>query len=79
VATVNVGDRQRGRLAAASVLNCKAEQGAIADALQRALSLDCAGVVNPYGDGHSAPRIVRALRSLPAASVLLRKTFHPID
>jgi UDP-N-acetylglucosamine 2-epimerase (non-hydrolysing)/GDP/UDP-N,N'-diacetylbacillosamine 2-epimerase (hydrolysing) len=78
VATVNVGDRQRGRLAAASVLHCKAEQGAIADAIQRALSLDCSCVVNPYGDGHSAPRIVRALRSLPPAAVLLRKPFHSI-
>ena len=78
VATVNVGDRQRGRLAADSVLHCKAEQGAIADALQRALSLDCRGVVNPYGDGHSAPRIVRELRALPPAAALLRKPFHSI-
>jgi UDP-hydrolysing UDP-N-acetyl-D-glucosamine 2-epimerase len=78
VATVNVGDRQRGRLAAASVLHCKAEQSAIADALQRALSLDCSGVVNPYGDGHSAPRIVNVLRSLPPAAALLRKRFHSI-
>lgn len=78
VATVDVGDRQRGRLAASSVLHCKAEQAAIANALQRALSLNCSGVVNPYGDGHSAPRIVRVLRGLPPAAVLLRKPFHSI-
>jgi UDP-N-acetylglucosamine 2-epimerase (non-hydrolysing)/GDP/UDP-N,N'-diacetylbacillosamine 2-epimerase (hydrolysing) len=78
VPTVNLGDRQRGRLAAASVLHCRAEQSAIADALQRALALDCTGVVNPYGDGHSAPRIVRVLRSLPPAAALLRKPFHSI-
>ncbi|MFM2069562.1 MAG: hypothetical protein RLZZ584_4471, partial [Pseudomonadota bacterium] len=68
VATVNVGDRQRGRLAAASVLHCTPEPAAIADALQRALSLDCRGVVNPYGDGHSAARITRVLRGLPPAA-----------
>lgn len=78
VAAINVGDRQRGRLAAASVLHCRAEQGAIAGALQRALSLDCRGMVNPYGDGHSAPRIVRELRALPPAAALLRKPFHSI-
>lgn len=78
IATVNVGDRQRGRLAAASVLHCKAEQGAIADTLKRAFSLDCTGVVNPYGDGYSASRIVRALRALPPAAALLRKPFHTL-
>lgn len=78
VATVDVGDRQRGRLAAASVLHCKAEKDAIADALQRALSLDCSGVVNPYGDGHSAPRIVSTLRAMPTAVKLVRKPFHSI-
>ena len=78
IATVNVGDRQRGRLAAGSVLHCKAEQGAIAEALQHALSLDCTGVINPYGDGHSAPRIVRALRALPPAAAMLRKPFHTL-
>ncbi|MEI7967452.1 MAG: UDP-N-acetylglucosamine 2-epimerase [Betaproteobacteria bacterium] len=78
VPTVNVGDRQRGRLAATSVLHCRAEQGAIADALRRALVLDCRGVANPYGDGHSAPRIVSALRGLPPRPVILRKPFYSV-
>jgi UDP-N-acetylglucosamine 2-epimerase (non-hydrolysing)/GDP/UDP-N,N'-diacetylbacillosamine 2-epimerase (hydrolysing) len=78
VPTVNIGDRQRGRLAAASVLHCKAEQDTIAVSLQRALSMDCTGVVNPYGDGHTAPRIVRVLRGLSRANTPLRKPFHPI-
>jgi UDP-N-acetylglucosamine 2-epimerase (non-hydrolysing)/GDP/UDP-N,N'-diacetylbacillosamine 2-epimerase (hydrolysing) len=78
VATVNVGGRQRGRLAAASVLHCEADQVAISDALQLAVSMDCSGVVNPYGDGHSALRIVRILRALPPAVVLMHKPFHSI-
>ena len=78
VATVNVGDRQRGRLSAASVLHCRAEQAAIADALQRAQSLDCSAIANPYGDGNSAPRIVSVLRALPPAAALLRKPFYSV-
>jgi UDP-hydrolysing UDP-N-acetyl-D-glucosamine 2-epimerase len=78
VPTLNIGERQRGRLAASSVLHCAAERQAITAGLERALALDCRGVVNPYGDGHSAARIVAALRSLPERSVLLRKPFHAI-
>jgi UDP-hydrolysing UDP-N-acetyl-D-glucosamine 2-epimerase len=78
VATVNVGERQYGRLAATSVLHCKAQYGPILETLQQALSLNCSGVVNPYGDGFSAPRIVRVLRDLPPPGALLRKPFHSI-
>jgi len=76
VATVDIGDRQRGRLAAASVLNCAPETSAIAATIRRALQLDCRGVVNPYGDGAASGRIVAVLRDLPPARDLLKKRFH---
>lgn len=76
VATVDIGDRQRGRLAAASVLHAPAEAGAITAAIEAAFALDCRGVANPYGDGRSAPRIVEVLRHAPDRKVLLAKRFH---
>jgi UDP-hydrolysing UDP-N-acetyl-D-glucosamine 2-epimerase len=76
VPTVDIGDRQRGRLAATSVIHCEANRAAIVAAIDRALKADCSSIVNPYGDGHSAPRIVRALRALPSAASLLQKRFH---
>ena len=78
VPTVDVGPRQRGRLAAASVLHCEANRVDISRALAQALALDCREVRNPYGDGRSAERIVAALRALPPASALLQKTFHDL-
>lgn len=75
VPTVNIGDRQRGRLAADSVVHCAAGRGDIAAALLRASTLDCSNVVNPYGDGHTAARIVAALRAAPMKGDLLRKPF----
>ena len=78
VPTVDVGPRQRGRLAAASVLHCEANRVDIARALAQALALDCREVRNPYGDGRSAERIVAALRALPPAAALLQKTFHDL-
>lgn len=75
IPTVNIGDRQAGRLRAASVIDCPAERAAIAGALARALVTDARGVDNPYGDGRSAERIVRILAALEAPGALLRKRF----
>ncbi len=76
VPTVDIGERQRGRLAADSVLHCAPSREAIGAAIRRALELDCSATLNPYGDGHSAARIVQALRTLPITPALLQKTFH---
>ena len=72
---VNIGDRQKGRPQAASVINCLPLRKEIGAGIWRALELDCAGVVNPYGDGRSAERIVQALEELPDAGRLLKKKF----
>lgn len=77
--TVDIGERQRGRLAAGSVIRCPAERAAIRDAIDRALALDCSAVVNPYGDGRAAERIVALLRDLPPAAQLLKKHFHLLE
>ena len=79
VPTVNIGDRQRGRLSSASVIDCAPQQSAILQAITRALALDCSQVVNPYGDGQSAARIVSILRALPPRADLLKKHFHLIE
>jgi len=75
IPTVNIGDRQRGRLAADSVLHCPPQRLAIAQTIRRALARDCRGVVNPYGDGASAARIVQLLRAMPTGAAVLRKPF----
>ncbi len=79
VPTVNVGDRQRGRLAAASVVHCEPYCEAIHAAILEALDLDCTGIVNPYGDGRSAARIVEILRALPPTGQLLHKSFCDVE
>lgn len=78
VPTVDIGDRQRGRLAAASVVHSAPQRAAIVAALEKALAIDCRGVINPYGDGHSTERIVAVLKSLPPCETLLRKRFHMV-
>ncbi|MBI4182467.1 MAG: UDP-N-acetylglucosamine 2-epimerase (hydrolyzing) [Proteobacteria bacterium] len=66
---VDIGPRQKGRMAPANVIRCGHARAEIAAALGRALSPEfrasLASLVNPYGDGRAAPRIVEALRAFP--------------
>lgn len=78
VPTVNIGDRQRGRLAALSIIHCEPTHASIAQAIDKALAMDCINVVNPYGDGETAGRILKVLQSLPPAALLLKKHFHMV-
>jgi UDP-N-acetylglucosamine 2-epimerase (non-hydrolysing)/GDP/UDP-N,N'-diacetylbacillosamine 2-epimerase (hydrolysing) len=75
IPTVNIGDRQRGRPKAASVIDCRPERGAILRAIEAGFQLDCSNVVNPYGDGHAAERIVKVLQSLDFSNFPLKKRF----
>ena len=74
--SVDVGERQRGRPRAASVLHCPPRREAIRAAVERALALGRVRVANPYGDGRAAGRIVAVLRELPSRERLLRKRFQ---
>ncbi|OAI44808.1 UDP-N-acetyl glucosamine 2-epimerase [Rhizomicrobium sp. SCGC AG-212-E05] len=82
IPTVNIGDRQRGRLKASSVIDCAPERGEIATALRRLYSPQfrqtlAHGIESPYGDGGAAARIVKILRAQPLEN-LLRKSFYDL-
>jgi UDP-N-acetylglucosamine 2-epimerase len=61
------------------VIDVAAVREAIAAAIGRALDpafrAGLAGLVNPYGDGHAAPRIARVLREVELGPRLVRKRF----
>lgn len=68
VPTVNIGSRQKGRLAAKSVLNCEPSLAsiteAISDAVKRNYKLDGETIINPYGQGDTSAQIIEMLKSL---------------
>ncbi|MDN3614816.1 UDP-N-acetylglucosamine 2-epimerase [Vibrio gallaecicus] len=82
VATVNIGDRQKGRVQAASTVNVDVDTDAIIEALQHVFStsfqesLSC--VVNPYGQGDSSQRLVEVLKTVDL-STLKSKKFYDIS
>ena len=77
--SVNVGGRQDGRLRAASVTDCPPACAAITAAIEACWGRVYRGIDNPYGDGHAAERIVRALRAVGDPRTLLKKRFHDLS
>ena len=79
VGTVNIGDRQRGRLKAKSVIDCQPQRQAIHDAIMTLYSpgfrQSLLAMVNPYGDGGASRKIVRVLQDHPLDGIL-KKPFH---
>lgn len=76
--TINIGDRQGGRLRAASVIDCAPVEVAIAQALDRLYSPEfqsgLSEVRNPYGDGGASEKIIAVLESV-CLDGLLKKSF----
>jgi UDP-hydrolysing UDP-N-acetyl-D-glucosamine 2-epimerase len=76
IPTVNIGHRQKDRLRAPSVFDTAARSAEILRTIRRALRTDCSRTVNPYGDGRSAPRIVRTLAAVLPQLRSTQKQFH---
>jgi len=81
-ATVNIGDRQRGRIKARSVIDCPPDRRSILLALQElyspAFQTMLKTVTNPYGAGGASEAIVEVLGSCSLAG-LLKKSFYDLE
>ena len=80
-ATINIGDRQRGRMKAMSVIDCLPERSAIRQAIEK-LYLDefqqqLKHVSNPYGEGGASESIVEILESADLDHIV-KKSFYDI-
>ncbi|MDP2559847.1 UDP-N-acetylglucosamine 2-epimerase [Psychrobium sp. 1_MG-2023] len=64
--TVNIGSRQKSRLASSSVLHCKADKDSIVNAITQVLSPSFKSKIsrttNPYGQGDTSQKIIDALK-----------------
>lgn len=84
VPTVNIGDRQRGRLQSESIINCEPDKESICNAIEKALTLEfkdvCHKVVSPYGDGHAAEQIAKKIIDVvDKDEINLMKKFYDIN
>ena len=80
--TINIGDRQRGRLRADSIIDCKPERAEIDAALEKLFSREfqkqLTDVQNPYGSGGASENIVKLLEE-QALNSLLKKRFYNLQ
>lgn len=84
VPTVNIGDRQRGRLQSESIINCGDDKDSICGAIDIALSPKfrtvCDKVISPYGDGHAAEQIAKKIVEVVSSDTIdLKKKFYDIN
>jgi UDP-hydrolysing UDP-N-acetyl-D-glucosamine 2-epimerase len=81
IPTVNIGDRQKGRLKATSVIDCGETTDDIARAIERAIDPQFraknAGQMLPYGGGGTAAKIAAVLKAADL-NRLKNKTFHDL-
>lgn len=83
IPTINIGDRQKGRLQADTVINCKPEAKEIVAAMKQAMKNDfrqkCKLAVNPYGDGDAVNKIIIAINEMFTRSINIKKKFYDIS
>ncbi len=83
IPTVNIGDRQRGRLQSESVINCGSSEDEIVWAIDKALSMEhrsvCSTAKSFYGDGQAAKRIAEKAVEAVQGRIDLKKRFYDLE
>jgi GDP/UDP-N,N'-diacetylbacillosamine 2-epimerase (hydrolysing) len=81
-ATINIGDRQKGRLQANSVINCNPDKKSILDSLNRVYSVafkdSLKTTINPYGIGGASAKIFEIIREIPLER-MVNKIFYDLE
>lgn len=78
--TVNIGDRQRGRIMAKSVISCNTEKNKILYAIKKSSSIDFKARINnfenPYGSQNVSSKIVDILKKVSEKDLLKKKFYN---
>ncbi len=82
IGTINIGDRQRGRIKAESVIDCEPDKLFILNAIRRLYSEEfqdkLINVKNPYGEGGVSKKIKNVLKEVDLTNIL-KKEFYDTE
>ena len=82
IATVNIGDRQKGRLMANSIINCSFKKNEIKRSIEKIYSSkfqsQLKNTINPYGEGGATEKIVKILKTVELKG-LIKKPFYDLE
>jgi GDP/UDP-N,N'-diacetylbacillosamine 2-epimerase (hydrolysing) len=77
IGTINIGNRQKGRIRAKSVIDCKPEKNSIKEAFIRLYKLEFQNslkhVKNPYGDAMTSKPVINILKNIDLSNILIKK------
>ena len=81
IATIDIGERQKGRIKADSVISCSPTQESISSAFYKSYSEDFQNIVdntkNPYGSGGASKIVVDIIKGFDLNGIL-KKTFYDL-
>lgn len=82
IPTINIGDRQKGRVRAKSVIECLPSTKNIQNAINQGLSIEFKKSItelsNPYGNSNSSDKIYDVLKKVEYGG-LLKKSFYNLE
>ncbi len=82
IGTVNIGDRQRGRIRSESVVDCDSSMESILSSIRKIYSHPfkekLISIENPYGNGDTSTKIAKTISNYPLENIL-KKSFYNID
>lgn len=81
IGTVNIGDRQAGRIRGETVIDCIPETAAIVEAIKRAVSdkfkTKIKHASSPYGKGKASLEVIKVLESIQLNNII-KKNFYDL-
>ena len=81
IGTINIGDRQKGRIKASSVIDCEPNKDSILNSFEKLYSKEfqetLKTTINPYGDGCASKKIVEILKNVNLKNIL-KKSFYDL-
>jgi GDP/UDP-N,N'-diacetylbacillosamine 2-epimerase (hydrolysing) len=79
IGTINIGDRQKGRIKADSVIDCLPDKASIKNAFKVLYSKEFQSVIktskNPYGDACASKKIIKVLKTVQLDDILKKEFF----
>ena len=81
IGTINIGDRQKGRIKSSSIIDCEPKKNSISRALRELYSIKFLKTlktsINPYGDGHACKKIIDKIKKANLKTIL-KKSFYDL-
>ncbi len=83
IPTIDIGDRQKGRFFAKSIVHCEPRKTEIVRAMQTANTEEfrkmLADVKNPFGEGHTSQKMIEILKQVTAREIEVKKDFFDVN